>query len=360
MISTRHLHMRAIFVLVVGTAAALYPGVAHPQPQTIHDNLGPDDAAHFNGGEVFGSRVAAGHLLNVEAAQAFIVPHYTSYSLESVQIGLKRSFGSIGDRFRLALHADEEEKPGELLGEYWIEEPVASYSGAHSVHRTAIEAHLLAPGERYWVVATAAEPGMIDRDARFIWLANVTGDETPRMNRSEGGTWRITQLDSLTLRVIASPNVIGDFNGNEALDAGDIDILSAQIRTGSEIPIFDVNSDGSVNDLDRIFWVRDLRNICFGDANLNGEFNSADLVRIFAAGEYEDDISLNSTWATGDWNGDGDLTSSDIMLAFQDGGYEQGPRPALATVPEPNGIGMMTIALVLAAVSSSRWSRQRF
>ena len=46
----------------------------------------------------------------------------------------------------------------------------------------------------------------------------------------------------------------------------------------------------------------------FGDANLDGAFDSGDLVQIFATGEYEDDQSGNSTWADGDWNCDGIAT----------------------------------------------------
>ncbi|MCA9149353.1 MAG: dockerin type I repeat-containing protein [Planctomycetales bacterium] len=65
-------------------------------------------------------------------------------------------------------------------------------------------------------------------------------------------------------------------------------------------------------------WV----DIAYGDVNLDGHFNSSDLVRIFQAGEYEDDIVGNSTWRTGDWNGDGDFTTQDLVIAFANRGYE--------------------------------------
>ncbi len=39
------------------------------------------------------------------------------------------------------------------------------------------------------------------------------------------------------------------------------------------------------------------------------------------AGEYEDDVVGNSTFAEGDWNGDGEFDSGDIVLAFQTGNY---------------------------------------
>ena len=115
-------------------------------------------------------------------------------------------------------------------------------------------------------------------------------------------------------------------------------------------PAYDLNSDNLVDARDREAWVQDLAGTYFGDANLNGEFNSHDLVAVFVAGEYEDTIDGNSTWATGDWDGDGDFRSGDRTLAFQSGGYEQGPRAAARSVPEPGGfiIWLMSICLVIA------------
>ena len=58
-----------------------------------------------------------------------------------------------------------------------------------------------------------------------------------------------------------------------------------------------------------------------GDSNGDGVFDSGDLGAVFQAGEYEDDIAGNSTFAEGDWDGDGDFTTADLVLAFQRGGY---------------------------------------
>lgn len=58
-----------------------------------------------------------------------------------------------------------------------------------------------------------------------------------------------------------------------------------------------------------------------GDANGDGVFNSSDLTFVFQAGEYEDGVDGNSTFAEGDWNGDGDFDSRDFVLAFQVGNY---------------------------------------
>ena len=65
-----------------------------------------------------------------------------------------------------------------------------------------------------------------------------------------------------------------------------------------------------------------------GDANRDGQFNSRDLVLVFQAGEYEDNLIQNSTWADGDWNGDNEFDSADLVTAFQNGEYESGIQPA--------------------------------
>ena len=58
-----------------------------------------------------------------------------------------------------------------------------------------------------------------------------------------------------------------------------------------------------------------------GDVNGDGVFDSSDLVAVFTAGEYEDDVPGNSTFEEGDWDGDGDFTSSDLVFVFKAGNY---------------------------------------
>ena len=59
-----------------------------------------------------------------------------------------------------------------------------------------------------------------------------------------------------------------------------------------------------------------------GDSNHDGVFDSSDLVIVFRAAEYEDDVDGNSTFEEGDWNGDGDFNTTDLVYAFQAGTYE--------------------------------------
>jgi polyhydroxybutyrate depolymerase len=128
----------------------------------------------------------------------------------------------------------------------------------------------------------------------------------------------------------------GDFNGSGVLDVTDIDQLGTEIHRESQRRVFDVNQDGMVTSDDYARWVVDLRQTWIGDADLNGEFNSGDLIEVFSAGLYEKEQPAG--WATGDWDGNGAFESGDLIAAFADGGYEQGPRPALRVVPEPSSV----------------------
>ncbi|MCA9166278.1 MAG: VCBS repeat-containing protein [Planctomycetales bacterium] len=112
--------------------------------------------------------------------------------------------------------------------------------------------------------------------------------------------------------------------------------LDAQFGFGEPVPLFGdnvmsyatsralVDLDGD-KDLDivsmnaaQIVWYEQR---LLGDVNNDGVFDSTDLVLVFQAGEYEDRILANSSFADGDWNNDGEFDSSDLVAAFQAGHY---------------------------------------
>jgi hypothetical protein len=121
--------------------------------------------------------------------------------------------------------------------------------------------------------------------------------------------------------------------------------------------MFDVNTDRVVDRSDLTHWVTDLAHAFFGDANLDGEFHSGDLVSVFDSGQYEDAIPENSTWATGDWDADGDFTSHDLVVAFQEGGYERGLRVNALVATEPITCSPLAICFV-GSVGLWRWRRR--
>ncbi len=154
----------------------------------------------------------------------------------------------------------------------------------------------------------------------------------PRMDLARWNTpdgWQVSrQLDG-------SPGTTdvtgGDFNGDGRVDVVDVDLLCAAHRINDAR--FDLTSDGSVDHRDVALLIQDLLGTNFGDADLDGTFDSGDLVRVFQAGEYEDDRDGNSTWSDGDWDCDGDFLTSDLVLALQAGGFSAAATASLRRPP---------------------------
>jgi hypothetical protein len=144
----------------------------------------------------------------------------------------------------------------------------------------------------------------------------------------------------------------GDFNANGVLDEPDVNDLSAEILAGTNTARFDLTADATVNNADLTQWVSVLKKTWFGDANLDGLFNSSDFVDVFTDGKYE--TGQSATWGEGNWNADGKFDSGDFVAAFSDGGYEAGPKPAVAAVPEPTALVLALLGLVSLAIHRRR------
>jgi hypothetical protein len=87
-----------------------------------------------------------------------------------------------------------------------------------------------------------------------------------------------------------------------------------------------------------------------GDANLDGLFDSSDLIGMFRAGEYEDAVPANSTWSEGDFNNDHEFTSADLVLALRTGRYlssEARGASLIHPVPEPGTLTLLIPALLV-------------
>ena len=166
-----------------------------------------------------------------------------------------------------------------------------------------------------------------------------------------------SQLDAIRLENLGPAGQAGDFNGDGVIDATDIDLLTLQVRNETHLADFDLTSDGLVDETDRIHLITKSLFTYFGDANLDLEFNSSDLVAVFQKGEYEDGIPANSTWSSGDWNGDGEFDSTDFVTAFGEGGYELGRRVAAKSIPESHANGLVGVIGVFYVQSVRRRKR---
>jgi hypothetical protein len=116
-------------------------------------------------------------------------------------------------------------------------------------------------------------------------------------------------------------HVRGDFDGDRRRTARDIDLLSFQIRSQRIDPAFDLNGDQFLTEADRDELVSQILGTFAGDTNLDGRFDSRDIVLVMQAGHYDNLLVGPAGWSQGDWNGDGVFNSSDLVHAFQVGRY---------------------------------------
>lgn len=138
----------------------------------------------------------------------------------------------------------------------------------------------------------------------------------------------------------------GDFDGNTTVDDRDIDLLSAQVRSGGTDLRFDLTSDGQVSAADRDELIVRLIGSPYGDSNLNQVFDSKDLIQVFQLGGYLDGVTGNGTWSTGDWNGDGEFDEGDLLWAFQAGSYVREPSAAIPVTLDVNFADLAAAALM--------------
>ncbi|MCA9216835.1 MAG: PEP-CTERM sorting domain-containing protein [Planctomycetales bacterium] len=157
--------------------------------------------------------------------------------------------------------------------------------------------------------------------------------------------WSLTNLDR-------DPN-LADFDSDGVLTVADIEQLVTGITNADFDSRFDLDFNNRLNDSDLEEFVREYAGTYYGDANLDGRFDSQDFVQAFQFAEYEDRVPGNSTWRSGDWNLDSEFDTRDLVLAFQDGGYEKGPRVG-AAVPEPNTVFGVLLGVCALAIWRNR------
>lgn len=123
-----------------------------------------------------------------------------------------------------------------------------------------------------------------------------------------------------SLRLDGSPGFDDrDLSEDGVISGADVDLLYAMVAAGDGSS--DLNRDGNRDQNDVAFYLQQHLGSQFGDANLDGRFDSADLVQIFQRARYNAPHPDGAGWADGDWNGDGQFDSSDIVLAFTIGNF---------------------------------------
>jgi len=167
----------------------------------------------------------------------------------------------------------------------------------------------------------------VNPDGSFWYVADqdFAGTDTFQYRVNDG------QADStvVTVSVVVAPDteLRGDFDRDGLVGVGDIDLLRDAMQGGWP-GVYDLNRDGATDLADWHVLVREVIGTSFGDANLDGRFDSGDLVLAFQQGTYEVEPNaepgepvVQAGWASGDWNADGRFSTADLVFAFQTGGY---------------------------------------
>ena len=143
--------------------------------------------------------------------------------------------------------------------------------------------------------------------------------------------WELTLITS----------ALGDLDGIQGLMATDVDLLSNRIRDAEFMPwqfeMFDLNRDEAIDPEDQRFWVEDLKQTWFGDADLDGQVDFADYLTLSA------NFAESGGWAQGDFDGDGEVQFSDFLILSANFGKTQSD---VAALPEPSAFAALFFGIV--------------
>ena len=135
--------------------------------------------------------------------------------------------------------------------------------------------------------------------------------------------------------------VLGDFNEDGILSGADMDLLSA--ASGGTDVVFDLTSDGVVDQADREFWVEDVSRTFFGDTNLDQTVEFQDFLDLAKS------FGTNAGWSGGDFDGDGEVAFADFLVLANNFGQTSSGMTSAATVPEPSS-GLLGLFVLLGAM----------
>jgi hypothetical protein len=155
------------------------------------------------------------------------------------------------------------------------------------------------------------DPGNTDSegymDGTFAWDTAIPVITIGRSSYGYGGS----ALMNCTIGILSEEaGTTGDFNNDGKINATDIDLLSAAIKTTNPDSKFDLTGEGLVNSSDMDVLVKDILKTYYGDADLNRSVGVSDLSVL--AANYN--TASGASWANGDFDGNGAVGVSDLSI----------------------------------------------
>ena len=221
----------------------------------------------------------------------------------------------------------------------------AENAGMPEVPQLFAKANIFPLATDHLVATSKKGTMMIVLDSDSVVNDTILLDATPAYSMaaadfdSDGDIDMVVATDAgLRLLENTTPALLGDFNRDGVRDALDIDSLciATSFGPGPQVPGYDFNQDGHVSRADFDSFRRLVFDAPIGDSNLDGVFDSSDLVQIFQSGRYES--KRVAGWSEGDWNCDRQFSSRDFVTAFEANSYQQ------------NGLASRSMATMFAAV----------
>ena len=160
---------------------------------------------------------------------------------------------------------------------------------------------------------------------------------------SAGRDTRLESTATTGFRVVAKGlGLTGDFDWDDRFSPMDIDLLTEQTFGAEFDPLFDLNRDQDVNQLDRSIWIRTIAKTLPGDADLNGRVEFSDFLALSRG------FGNQGGWGNGDFDGSGWVEFPDFLILSSNFSNRVGSMP----VPEPRDWTLLFGGVVL-------WLRQR-
>ena len=148
-----------------------------------------------------------------------------------------------------------------------------------------------------------------------------------------------------------SETLFGDFDFDGLLDEADIDLLSAAVREASTDLMYDVDEDGVITNSDHAFWVENIKQIRFGDSDMNGEVGFLDFLNL------ANNFGGLGGWGDGNFETNEGVTFLDFLLLADNFGTLDAPVEVAdtAAVPEPSPC----LPFAICSLAIFHWFRLR-